>query len=90
MAPGILHLQGRLGIEGGDGVGEDHLGDDPVGLQLGLPAVVVPVPAGVLAHEVVERHPVLPGPVVELGMEGAREIVAVVEEVGRRRGSRPR
>ena len=66
---GNLHLKRRLGIEGRNGVGEDHLGDDPVRLQLGQSAIVVPVAAGLFAHQVVERHPVLPGPFVELGME---------------------
>ena len=62
-----LHFQGGLGIEGRDRIREHDLGDDAVRLQFGLATVVVPVPAGILTHEIVERHPVLGGPLVELG-----------------------
>ena len=67
--------------EGRHGVGEQHLGDDAVGLGLGEASVAVPVAARVRSHEVGVGHLVVGGPRVEVVEVAPLEVVAVGEHL---------
>ena len=70
-----------LGEEGGDRVGEEHLGRDAVGLGLGQAPVAVPAAVGDRREEVGEGVDVLGRPGVELVVPAAGQIGPVVLDV---------
>jgi hypothetical protein len=65
------------GKERGDGVREDDLGDDAVGVLLCDAPVVVPVPAATVILEVPERVAVLRAPGIEVVVPCRRQVLAV-------------
>ena len=68
--------------EGGDRVGEEDLGHDPVGLVLGQSSLGVPVAVADRGEEVGEGDLVRGGPGVELVVEPRGQIRPVVDDVG--------
>ena len=74
----------HVGKEGRDGVGEDDLADDAVGLQLGDAPFAVPVAIAVAALQIAKRILVLGAPRVEL-VEVLRVEVGAVRVVARAR-----
>ena len=68
--------------ERGNGVREQHLRGDPVGVELGQPALAVPVAVGRGGQQIAERVRVAGRPPVELVVPGRGQIRPVVEQVG--------
>jgi hypothetical protein len=79
--PRWLLDQRRPGEERRHGVGEDHLGHDAVGLELGQPAVAVPVAVGIGVAQVVVGVGEVRAPGVELAEQPAFEVRPVVGDV---------
>ena len=78
---GGLQRERRLRVEGRDGVGVDHLGHDPVVLELAPATGRVPVAAPVGALQVVIGDLVGGGPRVELVAIARLEVGAVLLEL---------